>query len=102
VSDDKAGSVNRNGYVLRSREATETHMLLVWGRKDRPELVRSRKVDGIIQPRVRTNATLKAACATIDLAQQLHLEPPLVVLNGFTGGERAGQLSDPDQAHSSY
>jgi hypothetical protein len=77
-------------------------VFLVRGRKDRPELLGGRKVDGVIEPRIRTDTPLKATCAPINLSKQLHLEPPLVVLHGFSGGKRTGQFSYPNQAHGSH
>ncbi len=96
MSENKTGSVYCDRHVLGSRETAETHMLIVGGRKDRAELVRRREVDGIIQARVRTDPTLKAACAAIDLSQQLYLEPSLVALCGFRRSKRARQFSDPN------
>jgi len=102
MSDNEAGSVYCDGYILRSGKTTETNVFFVWGRKNCPQLLSGRKVDGIIQTRIRADAALKATCASINLAEQLHLEPPLVVLHRFSGGKRTGQFSYPNQADSGH
>ncbi len=73
-------------------------MLVVGMRKYRPELIRRREVYWIIQTWVGTHAALKATRSAIDLAQQLHLQPAIVTLNGLRWFEGTREFGDANKA----
>ncbi len=73
-------------------------MLVVGRRKYGPELTRRREVYWIIKTWVRTHAALKATRSAIDFAQQLHLQPALVTLDGVRWFEGTREFGDANKA----
>ena len=74
-------------------------MFVVGMWKYRLELIRRREMHRIVQTGVGTNTALEATRGTIDLAEQLNLEPALVTLNGVGWCDRSAQLGNANEAH---
>jgi len=79
-------------------KAPDSHLVFVCGWKNDAEIVRRRKVHGVIQARVGAHAPLESTRATVDLSEQLHLEPAFPCLNHLGRPLRAGQLGNTKEA----
>jgi hypothetical protein len=94
MADYEARSVHADGHFLGSGQAPQAQVLLVWMWEYRRELIRRREVDRIIQARVGSDAALELTGAAIDLAEQLDLQPALVMLNCLGRCEWASEFGD--------
>jgi len=76
-------------------------MLVIRMREYRSKLIRGCKVDWIVKPRVGTYASLEATGATVNLTEQLDLEPAFIMLNSLSRRKWASEFGDPDKANGS-
>jgi hypothetical protein len=81
VTQNETTRIKTDRDVLGGSEPTDTEMILALLRKHRNEVVGRSEMDRIIESRVGTDAALKEAGATINLPQQLDLQPALACLH---------------------
>ena len=98
MADHEARGFQADRYFLGRSQAPQAQVLIAGVWEYRPELIRRREVYWIIQTWVRTHAALKATRSAIDLAQQLHLQPALVTLNGLRWFEGTREFGDANKA----
>jgi hypothetical protein len=72
--------------------------LVVWVGKYQCKLFRRCEVDRVIKTGIRADATLEATRSAINLAEQLHLQPPLVSLDSLRRRKRSGKFRDSEEA----
>ncbi len=74
-------------------------MFSVRFRENGGQLFRRGEMHWIVQPRIRTHASLETSATAVNLAEELNLQPPLVPLNSVTRLQSPRKLSDADEFH---
>jgi hypothetical protein len=97
VAHDKTRGVQANRDFLRRRQTTQPQVLIVRMRKNGLQLIRRCEVHGVIKARIGTDATLKTPCPAINLAEQLNLQPTIVMLDHLDRLKWSSEFGDADE-----
>src|ERR1017187_10723359 len=102
MADHQPPGVEANRNLLSRSQAPDAQTAISFRGKDGPQVIRRGEVHRVIQAGIRRDPTLEPPCSTIDLAQELDLQPALAGLDDIQGRLGAGSLRDTEKADLSH
>jgi hypothetical protein len=102
MADHQPTYIQAHRNLLGRGQASDAQTILPFRRKYRSQIIGCGKVHRIIQAGVGPYPALEALCRTVELAEELDLQPALTGLDNLGRRLRTSQLGYPEQAHLRY